>query len=124
MRAQASGSAIGVALTLAGVGARAVCTVIPRKLLAADTALTVVAVQRCAALGFAVLLFAGSRLTGRSAPIGDQEVADVVLGVHGLHGWCADVVRQSLSVPVSSRSANLISPTRAIRRTERTGRIR
>lgn len=71
VQARASGSALGAALTLAGVGACAVYTVICRKLLADDTALTVVAVQQCAALGFAVLLFAGSRLTGMSAPIGD-----------------------------------------------------
>jgi drug/metabolite transporter (DMT)-like permease len=64
------GTTAGAALTLAGVGACAVYTVICRKLLADDAALTVVMIQQLCALGFALVLFAAAQATGASSPIG------------------------------------------------------
>lgn len=58
------GAALGVALTLAGVGACAVYTVICRKLLADDSTLTVVLIQQGCALVFAVALLAVAHLAG------------------------------------------------------------
>jgi drug/metabolite transporter (DMT)-like permease len=52
-----TGATLGVALTLAGVGACAMYTVICRRLLADDSALTVVMIQQLCALGLAVALF-------------------------------------------------------------------
>jgi probable blue pigment (indigoidine) exporter len=58
------GAALGVALTLAGVGACAVYTVICRKLLADDSTLTVVLIQQGCALLFAAALFVVVHLAG------------------------------------------------------------
>jgi probable blue pigment (indigoidine) exporter len=64
------GTTAGAALTIAGVGACAVYTVICRKLLATDAALTVVMIQQSCALGFAVALFAAAQAAGARSPIG------------------------------------------------------
>jgi probable blue pigment (indigoidine) exporter len=69
-RAGATGDPLGVSLTLAGVGACAVYTVICRKLLADDSALTVVLAQQAAALLFAIALFAVAHLAKGSTSIG------------------------------------------------------
>jgi probable blue pigment (indigoidine) exporter len=66
----AAGSALGVALTLAGVGACAAYTVICRRLLADDAALPVVLVQQACALIFAVAVFAAAYLAGWSPALG------------------------------------------------------
>ena len=58
------GTALGVTLTLAGVAACALYTVICRKLLAEDSTLTVVLIQQGCALVFAVALFAVTHLGG------------------------------------------------------------
>ena len=55
-QAGATGDPVGVGLTLAGVGACAVYTVICRKLLADDSALTIVLAQQASALVFAIAL--------------------------------------------------------------------
>jgi drug/metabolite transporter (DMT)-like permease len=52
----ATGDAVGVALTVAAVGACALYTVLTRRLLIDDASLPVVLVQQAAALGFAVAL--------------------------------------------------------------------
>ncbi len=52
----ATGDAVGVALTLAAVGACAVYTVLTRRLLIDDGSLLVVLTQQAAALGFAIVL--------------------------------------------------------------------
>jgi len=54
----ATGDAVGVALTLAAVGACALYTVLTRRLLIDDGSLWVVLTQQAAALGFAVVLTA------------------------------------------------------------------
>lgn len=54
----ATGDAVGVALTLAAVGACALYTVLTRRLLIDDASLPVVLTQQAAALGFAVVLAA------------------------------------------------------------------
>ncbi len=57
-RPGAAGDAVGVALTLAAVGACALYTVLTRRLLVDDASLPVVLIQQGAALGFAVALAA------------------------------------------------------------------
>lgn len=80
------GAAPGVLLTLAGVGACAVYTVICRKLLADDAALPVVLVQQVAALVFAVGLLAVAWLV-RPLP---------VLGPVSVWGWVSAIVSGAL----------------------------
>jgi drug/metabolite transporter (DMT)-like permease len=64
------GALVGVAFTLAGVGACAVYTVACRKLLADDAALTVVLVQQTCALGFAIALCTVTYLVHPVAALG------------------------------------------------------
>jgi len=65
VQAGAGGATFGVALTLAGVAACAAYTVVCRKLLLAeDSTMTVVLLQQCCALAYAVVLFAGAQLFG------------------------------------------------------------
>jgi probable blue pigment (indigoidine) exporter len=66
----AGGAALGVALTLAGVAACAVYTVICRRLLADDAALPVVMVQQASALIFAIGLFAVANVAGWAPGLG------------------------------------------------------
>jgi probable blue pigment (indigoidine) exporter len=66
----AVGDAGGVALTVAGVGACAVYTVLCRKLLTDDAALPVVLVQQASALVFAVALYAVATPALATAPLG------------------------------------------------------
>jgi drug/metabolite transporter (DMT)-like permease len=66
----AGGAPVGVALTLAGVGACAAYAVVCRKLLlAADSTVTVVLIQQSYALAYAVALFAGAHLLGVPAGV-------------------------------------------------------
>jgi drug/metabolite transporter (DMT)-like permease len=82
VRSGVAGTAAGVLWTLAGVGACAVYTVICRKLLADDAALSVVLVQQAAALVLAVVLFTAAQVI-RPQP---------VLGSVSLWGWVSAVV--------------------------------
>lgn len=63
------GQPLGVALTLLGVAACAVYTVISRKWMAAESTLQVIALQQASALLLAVLLLVAVALVGRGAPI-------------------------------------------------------
>ncbi|MEX1125231.1 MAG: DMT family transporter [Acidimicrobiia bacterium] len=65
------GQLTGITLTLAGVAACAVYTVISRKLMVADSTLAVVAVQQSYALVFSVALLGATILTGMSTPLTD-----------------------------------------------------
>jgi drug/metabolite transporter (DMT)-like permease len=71
----AGGDVTGVALTVAGVGACAVYTVICRKLLADDSALTIVLAQQASALVFAIALY-GVALLARW----DTSITDISTG--------------------------------------------
>jgi probable blue pigment (indigoidine) exporter len=62
---------LGVVLTIAGVGACAVYTVLSSKFLAETSTLGVVLVQQAAALGFAVVLFAASFVFGNPNSVVD-----------------------------------------------------
>lgn len=64
-------SAVGVSLTLAGVGACAVYTVVSSRYLGASSTLGVVLLQQSAALVFALFLFAVAWLTGHGSSLGD-----------------------------------------------------
>ena len=64
-------SAVGVALTLAGVGACAVYTVISSQYLGTASTLGVVLVQQSAAFAFAVLLFGGAVALDRVGELDD-----------------------------------------------------
>ncbi len=70
----ASGATLGVALTLAGVGACAAYTVICRKMLAEDSTITVVLIQQSCALVFAVALFSAAHLAGARPGVTDVSV--------------------------------------------------
>jgi len=70
-RSGVGGDGVGIALTLAGVGACAVYTVICRKLLADDSALHVVLVQQVCALAFALVLYAALHLVGQAGALGE-----------------------------------------------------
>lgn len=63
------GRLFGITLTLAGVGACAVYTVISRKLIVTDSTLVVITVQQSCALVFSVALLAATILIGRSTPM-------------------------------------------------------
>jgi probable blue pigment (indigoidine) exporter len=62
---------LGIALTVAGVGACAIYTVLSSKYLADVSTLGVVLVQQAAALGFAVVLFAVSFVFGNPNSVAD-----------------------------------------------------
>jgi len=64
-------SATGVALTLAGVGACAVYTVISSRYLGEASTLAVVFLQQAAAFGFAVLLWVGAVVTADAGSLRD-----------------------------------------------------
>ena len=64
-------SATGVTLTVAGVMACAVYTVMSSRYLATSTALSVVLIQQTAALGFATVLAAGSLAAGHAGSLRD-----------------------------------------------------
>jgi drug/metabolite transporter (DMT)-like permease len=80
------GTVPGVLWTLAGVGACALYTVICRKVLADDAALSVVLVQQAAALVLAVVLFTVAQV------VRPQPVLDSVSG----WGWASAVVSGAL----------------------------
>jgi probable blue pigment (indigoidine) exporter len=93
-RPGASGSAVGVALTLAAVSACALYTVLARRLLLDDASLSIVLVQQAAALGFAILLLAmGQLVTGDGLDVGSLTpqtwLAGAASGVlyYGLAFW-------------------------------------
>jgi probable blue pigment (indigoidine) exporter len=93
-RPGASGSAVGVALTLAAVSACALYTVLARCLLLNDASLSIVLVQQAAALGFALVLLAmGPLVTGDGLDVGSLTpqtwVAGAASGVlyYGLAFW-------------------------------------
>lgn len=65
------GQAIGIALTLFGVAACAIYTVISRKWMASQSTLQIVAMQQASALIFALLLIAGVAVAGGVTPITD-----------------------------------------------------
>lgn len=70
-------SAVGVALTLAGVGSCAVYTVLSSRYLGDASTLGVVLLQKSSALAFAVVLFVGAWVTGHTgslAGLGDSVV--------------------------------------------------
>lgn len=69
-QSQTAGDALGIALTVAGVGACAVYTVLCRKLLTEDTALRVVLVQQVSALVFALVLWVATLPFLEAAPLG------------------------------------------------------
>jgi probable blue pigment (indigoidine) exporter len=62
---------LGIALTIAGVGACAIYTVLSSKYLTDASTLGVVLVQQAAALGFAVMLFAASFVFGNPNSVAD-----------------------------------------------------
>jgi drug/metabolite transporter (DMT)-like permease len=64
-------SAVGVALTLAGVGACAVYTVISSRYLGSSSTLGVVLLQQSSALLFAVMLFTGAMVSGHAGSVAD-----------------------------------------------------
>jgi probable blue pigment (indigoidine) exporter len=66
---------LGIALTIAGVGACAIYTVLSSRYLADASTLGVVLVQQAAALGFAVVLFASSFVVGNPNPVADVSAA-------------------------------------------------
>ncbi|MDQ4052798.1 MAG: DMT family transporter [Actinomycetota bacterium] len=73
----ASGSGGGVALTLAGVLACALYTVLARRLLLDDASVSVALVQQAAALGFALVVLAGAQaVTGDELDLGSMGLAD------------------------------------------------
>lgn len=76
------GRLAGIALTLAGVAACAVYTVISRKLMDTDSTLVIVTVQQSCALVFSVALLATTTLIGRSTPLPDVSAG----------GWISAVV--------------------------------
>jgi probable blue pigment (indigoidine) exporter len=93
-RPGASGSAVGVALTLAAVAACALYTVLAQRLMLDDASLSIVLVQQAAALGFAILLAAlGDVFTGKGLDIGSLTprtwLAGAASGVlyYGLAFW-------------------------------------
>lgn len=61
-RAGADGTALGIALTFAAVGACALYTVITRHLMVDDASIVVAAAQQAAALGFAIVVLAVSEI--------------------------------------------------------------
>lgn len=65
-----AGDALGIALTVTGVAACAIYTVLCRRFLAADTALRVVLVQQVSALVFALALWASTLPSLGAAPYG------------------------------------------------------
>lgn len=67
----AHGQPIGVTLTLLGVVACAIYTVVSRKWMATESTLQLVALQQAAALLFALLLLAAATLAGRPTPLTD-----------------------------------------------------
>jgi len=69
------GSALGVALTLAGVAACAAYTVLSTQLLHEESSMSVVLVQQVAALGFSLVLFAGSLVVGEPPNLSDVSAA-------------------------------------------------
>jgi drug/metabolite transporter (DMT)-like permease len=64
-------SAVGVVLTLAGVGACAVYTVVSSRYLGSASTLGVVLLQQSSALAFAVVLFASAWVTGHVGSLAD-----------------------------------------------------
>ncbi|MCA1673143.1 MAG: DMT family transporter [Actinobacteria bacterium] len=76
------GSGLGASLTLAGVGACAVYTVLCRRLLVKDSTLSVVVVQQACALVFAFSLLGALSLTGQTSDLDDVSVA----------GWLSAIV--------------------------------
>jgi probable blue pigment (indigoidine) exporter len=68
------GSGLGASLTLAGVGACAIYTVLCRSLLVNDSTLSVVVVQQACALVFAFSLLGAASLTGQTSPLNDVSV--------------------------------------------------
>jgi drug/metabolite transporter (DMT)-like permease len=64
-------STVGVVLTLAGVEACAVYTVVSSRYLGTASTLGVVLLQQSSALGFAVVLFAGAWVAGRVGSLAD-----------------------------------------------------
>jgi probable blue pigment (indigoidine) exporter len=80
-QAGVGGDVLGVALTLAGVGACAVYTVICRKLLVEDSALTVVLLQQACALAFAVTLFVAVQVVGGVTGLGEVSARAWVIAI-------------------------------------------
>lgn len=70
-----AGALFGIALTLGGVAACAVYTVIARKLMVEGSTLTALAVQQTWALGFSLSLLAAVALAGQPAPLSDVSPA-------------------------------------------------
>lgn len=66
-----NGQAAGIALTLTGVAACAVYTVVARKLIGSDSTLIVIMLQQTCALVFSLALLAGADLIGRSVAMRD-----------------------------------------------------
>jgi drug/metabolite transporter (DMT)-like permease len=64
-------STVGVALTLAGVGACALYTVLSSRYLGDESTLGVVSLQQSSALGFALLLFTGAVVSGHAGSLAD-----------------------------------------------------
>jgi drug/metabolite transporter (DMT)-like permease len=81
-----TGGSVGVALTLAGVTACAVYTVVSRRLMGSDPALTVVLVQQSCALVFALGM----------------------LGVAGVDGWLSSLTTVSATAWISGALSGLI----------------
>ena len=90
----AAGDAVGIALTLAGVGCCALYSVLTRRLLLDDSSLTVALAQQAAALAFAVALASVAEVAGATGwSIGDLDarawLGAIASGVlyYGLAFW-------------------------------------
>ena len=79
-------AALGVALTLAGVVACAIYTVLAGRFLGSSSTLGVVLLQQLAALAFAVVLLFGGAAAGRTADLQDVSVT----------GWASALVAGAL----------------------------
>jgi probable blue pigment (indigoidine) exporter len=92
IRAGAAGTALGIVLTLAGVGACAGYTLACRALMVNDAALPVVVTQQAAALIFAVILLVAVRLPGVATA--NTSPLRTAVDVHGISAtaWAAAIL--------------------------------
>ena len=110
-----SGSLVGVVLTLGGVLACALYTVLARRLLLDDASVSVALVQQTAALGFALVVLAAAQVvTGDQLGFGSMGPADwlgaTASGVlyYGLAFWFYLAGLRQVSAPVAGSFITLV----------------